>query len=197
LSESKSLTKSEAKNCSIDTVELRLESQHNEMLDIFAQRYTYITQILPLDIQAKVPQFEPSDSQALTDMLKHFKHESSTILGHLSSLLCCQIAAHLMQTYGIHDTYSYMNNRTKNEPDLQDITRLLERHDATVQKGTLINHPKLRELKSLLARLVVTGGKMLLIFPSVMGILSIKRFVAKCGMRVSQFDAKQEFKHMT
>lgn len=197
LSESKSFSKSEAKNCSIDTVELRLESQHNEMLDIFAQRYAYITQILPLDIQAKVPQFEPSDSQALTDMLKHFKHESSTILGHLSSLLCCQIAAHLMQTYGIHDTYSYMNNRAKNEPDLQDITRLLGRHDATVQKGALINHPKLRELKSLLARLVVTGGKMLLIFPSVMGILSIKRFVAKCGMRISQFDAKQEFKHMT
>ena len=197
LSESKSLSKSEAKNCSIDTVELRLESQHNEMLDIFAQRYAYITQILPLDIQAKVPQFEPSDSQALTDMLKHFKHESSTILGHLSSLLCCQIAAHLMQTYGFHDTYTYMNSRAKNEPDLQDITRLLGRHDATVQKGALINHPKLRELKNLLARLVVTGGKMLLIFPSVMGILSIKRFVAKCGMRASQFDAKQEFKHMT
>jgi hypothetical protein len=198
LSESLSLSKIEKHKdaCLIDFVELDLDPEHTYVIKVLAERYGYISQILPLDIQRAIPRFQVGESTELAHAMKHFANESSSINRHLKNLLCCQSAANLIHVYGIHQAHILMRSYAKDEQDLSDIKSLVENNDVAVERGEFDDHPKLRMIRAYIADLIVTQSKMLIIFPDAMGILSIVRFISKLGTKAVQFDGKQEFKNL-
>ena len=195
LSESISLPNANhaSNTCLIDVVEITLDSYQVDLIQVLAQRYAYTKQILPLDVQAMIPTFQLGQSSKISQFMMQFAHEPPAITRHLKSLLCCQIAANLVQVYGVHMAHTFMRNEAKDDQDLGDIKNLIERQDVSVSRGEFDDHPKLRALKTYLARLIVNGGKMLVIFPDTLSILAVRQFISRMNMRVRQFDGRQEF----
>ena len=197
-SESLSLSKLEKSNepCSIDVVELDLDSQQTDLIQVLAQRYAYTAQILPLDIQAMIPKFQLGKSEKLSQVMIHFTNESSTITRHLKTLFRCQAIGTLVLNYGIHLAHTFMKTNAKDDQDLSDIKCLIEQKDNSVMRREFDDHPKLRNMKMYLAQRIVTGGKMLVIFPDTVGIFAIRQFITRMNTSVAQFDGKQEFKSL-
>lgn len=195
-SESLSLSKLERSNepCSINMVELHLDSQQSDLIQVLAQRYAYTAQILPLDIQVMIPKFQLGKSEKLSQAMTHFTKESSTITRHLKTLFRCQATATLILNYGIHLAHTFMQTNAKDDQDLSDIKSLIEHKDNSVMRKEIDDHPKLRNMKIYLAQRIVTGGRMLVIFPDTVGILAIRQFINRMNTSVAQFDGKQEFK---
>ena len=179
----------------IDRIELSLNSQQMELVRILAERYVQITQMLPMEIQEKVPRFKLGAKTSLMEDMKMFD-AMPVVSQSLQSLLCCHAAANLVNIYGIHIAYLYMNNQGKMHSDLCDIVDLFARYDSAVMRGDFEDHPKLDVLKSVVANVAVTGGKLLIIFPDTKAILSIRRFVSKFNMTAAQFDGRQQFRQL-
>ena len=193
LSESLSVHKKrDTDECSIDIVEIDPDSCQLELIRALAERYAYISQILPLDVQRMIPRFQLDASDDLKSAIRHFEQEVP-LMRHLQSLLCCQAAASLVHVYGVHMANTFMRRNVREEYDLSDIKTLIEHQDSRED----VDHPKMRLLKNYVAQLVVTGGKMLIIFPNAMGLFQVKSFISKMNMRTSQFDGKQEFIHIS
>ena len=193
LSESLSFHKKrDTDECSIEIVEIDPDSCQLDLIKVLADRYAYISQILPLDVQRMIPRFQLDASDDLKSAIRYFEQELP-LMRHLQSLLCCQAAASLVHVYGFHMANVFMRRNVREEYDLSDIKTLIERQDARED----VDHPKMRLLKNYVTQLVVTGGKMLIIFPNTMGLFQVKSFVSKMNMRTSQFDGKQEFIHIS
>lgn len=196
LSESFEIPETPKRVVMIEQLDILLNPQQLEIVQTFAERYAQLTRMLPFEVQEMVPRFQIGKSAALAETIKVFD-SMPTVSQRLKCLLCCLAAANLVNLYGFHIAYLYMNVHAKQLPDLFDVVELLARFDTAVCRGDVEDHPKLQALTNVVANTAITGGKLLIIFPDTTAILSIKKFVAKFNTTAAQFDGRQEFKHLS
>ena len=123
LSESLSFHKKrDTDECSIEIVEIDPDSCQLDLIKVLADRYAYISQILPLDVQRMIPRFQLDASDDLKSAIRYFEQELP-LMRHLQSLLCCQAAASLVHVYGFHMANVLMRRNVREEYDLSDIRR--------------------------------------------------------------------------
>ena len=78
--------KRDTDECSIEIVEIDPDSCQLDLIKVLADRYAYISQILPLDVQRMIPRFQLDASDDLKSAIRYFEQELP-LMRHLQSLL--------------------------------------------------------------------------------------------------------------